>query len=259
MSIRRVAIVTGGTRGIGLGIATALAKEACQLVLAGRRSSASVSGVLRKLEELGAAVHYVEGDLAERSVRDQLMCEALQRFGAVHILINNAGAGSRDRGVDMLNVDEDNFAWMLRTNLRSPYFLSQLVARHMVERRRADPTFRACIVNVSSISAETASITRGDYCISKAGLAMATKLWAARLAPEGIPVYEVRPGLILTDMTAAAKERYDALIEKGLLAEARWGLPADVGAAVALLVRGDLPYAPGQVLNIDGGLSWQRL
>lgn len=259
MSARRVAIVTGGTRGIGLGIASALAEEGFNLVLAGRRARASNSATLVKLEALGAEVHYVAGDLAERSVRDQLMCEALQRFGAVHVLINNAGAGSRDRGIDMLNVDEENFAWMLRTNLRSPYFLTQLVARHMVERRKADASFRACIVNVSSVSAETASISRGDYCISKAGLAMATKLWAARLAPEGVPVYEVRPGLILTDMTAAAKERYDALIAAGLLAEARWGTPADVGAAVALLVRGDLPYAPGQVLNIDGGLSWQRL
>lgn len=259
MKSSRVAIVTGGTRGIGLGIARCLARDGCDLVLAGRRSKASVLGAIAELEGLGAQVHYVAGDLAERPARDQLVCEALQRFGAIHVLVNNAGAGSRDRGVDMLQVDEENFAWMLRTNLRSPFFLTQLVARHMVERRKADPQFRACIVNLSSVSAETASISRGDYCVAKAGLAMATKLWATRLAPEGIPVYEVRPGLILTDMTAAVKERYDAFIAAGNLAEARWGTPDDVGRAVALLVRGDLPYAPGQVLNVDGGLSWPRL
>lgn len=258
-SARRVAIVTGGTRGIGLGIAQQLAEEGLDLVLAGRRPEADVEGVVEDLTQRGASVLYVGGDLADPVARESLVARALARFGTVHVLANNAGVGSRDRDVDLLDVSEANFEWMLRTNLVGPYFLTQAVARHLVERRREDPGFSGCIVNVTSISAEVVSPSRGDYCVAKAALSMATRIWAARLAEDGVPVYEVRPGIIATDMTAGAKAKYDAQIASGLLLEPRWGQPEDVGRAVALLVRGDLPYATGQVLVVDGGLTMKRL
>ena len=147
----------------------------------------------------------------------------------------------------------------MRINLQGPYFLTQAVANWMIEQRRENEDFEGCIVNISSISASVASPSRGEYCISKAGLSMATKLWAARLGEYGIPVYEVRPGVIKTDMTRPVQEKYDSLIDQGLLVQSRWGFPKDVGRAVAMLVRGDLPYATGQVLVVDGGLTLQRL
>jgi NAD(P)-dependent dehydrogenase (short-subunit alcohol dehydrogenase family) len=148
---------------------------------------------------------------------------------------------------------------MVGINLKGPYFLTQLVARWMVDQRAADPTFKGVIVNVSSVSATEASINRGDYCISKAGVVMATKLWAHRLAEHGVAVYEVRPGIITTDMTAPVKEKYDRLMAGGLTVENRWGMPEDVGRAVAMLARGELTYATGNVLMIDGGLTLRRL
>ncbi|MBA2482182.1 MAG: SDR family oxidoreductase, partial [Planctomycetes bacterium] len=143
--------------------------------------------------------------------------------------------------------------------LKGPYFLTQLAARWMREQRAADAAFAGCVINVSSVSATVASVNRGDYCISKAGIGMATQLWAARLAEFGLPVYEVRPGVIKTDMTAGVVEKYDKLISGGLLLQPRWGTPEDVGKAVLMLARGDLPYSTGQVIMVDGGLTAQRL
>jgi 3-oxoacyl-[acyl-carrier protein] reductase len=147
----------------------------------------------------------------------------------------------------------------LKTNLQGPYFLTQAVARWMVEQKRSDNDYYGCIINVSSISATMASVNRGEYCISKAGVGMATQLWAARLGEYGIPVYEVRPGIIETDMTAGVKAKYDKLISEGLLVQPRWGLPDDVGKACAMLARGDLAYSTGQVIMVDGGLNLARL
>jgi len=172
--------------------------------------------------------------------------------------VNNAGRAPRVRA-DLLDATEESFDEVLRTNLQGPYFLTQAVARDQVERRRADPAFRASIVFITSVSAEMMSINRGDYCVSKAGLSMAAKLFAVRLAPEGIPVYEIRPGVISSDMTAAVRDVYDRRIAEGLIPEARWGEPEDVGRAVAALLRGDVPYATGTVLHVDGGLSLPRL
>jgi NAD(P)-dependent dehydrogenase (short-subunit alcohol dehydrogenase family) len=149
--------------------------------------------------------------------------------------------------------------WVVRTNLQGPYFLTQAVARWLVEQKAADAAFAGCVVNVSSISATMASINRGEYCVSKAGLSMATQLWAVRLAPHGIPVYEVQPGITATDMTAGVKKKYDDLIAAGLTLQPRWGTPDDVGRAVAMLVRGDLPYSTGQVISVDGGMRVERL
>ena len=258
MTTIRTALVTGGTRGIGLGIARALAHEHWGLMLGGVRPEAEVSGVLDELREYGGAVHYVAADLATPLDRARLVAEVRARFGVVHALVNNAGRAP-DVRTDLLEATEASFDALLRTNLQGPYFLTQAIARDQVDRRRADPSFDASIVFVTSVSAEMASPNRGDYCVSKAGLSMAARLFAARLAEHGVPVYEVRPGIIATDMTAAVHDIYDRRIADGLVPERRWGQPADVGRVVAALVRGDLPYATGTVIHVDGGLSLPRL
>jgi 3-oxoacyl-[acyl-carrier protein] reductase len=254
----RTAFVTGGTRGIGFGIARALARDGWSLAVGGTRSEADVQAALDELRSSGAAVHYVRGDVARRDDRARIVAEARAELGRISALVNNAGRAPRVRA-DLLDTTEDNFEDLLRTNLQGPYFLTQAVARDQVTDRRADPAFAASIVFVTSVSAEMASPNRGEYCVSKAGLSMAARLFAARLAEHGISVYEVRPGIIATDMTAAVRDVYDRRIADGLVPERRWGEPDDVGRAVAALVRGDVPYATGTIINIDGGLSIPRL
>jgi NAD(P)-dependent dehydrogenase (short-subunit alcohol dehydrogenase family) len=256
---RRVALITGGTRGIGLSIARALVSEGLDLALSGLRARDEVQGVIRELEDLGAEVLYEAADVGARDARERLVSSVRERFGRLHVLVNNAGMTSLDRHLDLLEAREESFERLLRVNLQGPYFLTRAVARWMIEQAAAERPFRGCVVNVGSVSATHASVNRGDYCVAKAGLAMTTRLWAVRLAEHGIPVYEVRPGLIHTDMTAPAREKYDRLIANGLLVQPRWGEPADVGRAVALLVRGELAYSTGQVLSVDGGLSLERL
>ncbi len=172
--------------------------------------------------------------------------------------MNNAGVAPPRRD-DILEATEASFDKVFEVNLKGPYFLTQSVARWMIARRQADSAFDGCIVNISSVSADLASTNRGDYCMARAGTSMATKLWTVRLAEYGIRVYEIRPGIIATDMTTGVKEKYDRMIAEGHMLEPRWGQPEDIGRAVAMLARGDLPYATGQVLNIDGGLSIGRL
>jgi NAD(P)-dependent dehydrogenase (short-subunit alcohol dehydrogenase family) len=203
-------------------------------------------------------VCYCRGDVAVAADRQAIVDAVRARFGRLDVLVNNAGVAPNVRA-DILEATEDSFDRVVGINLKGPYFLTQLVARWMIEQRQADAEFRGVIVNVSSVSATEASINRGDYCISKAGVSMATQLWAHRLAEYGIAVYEVRPGIITTDMTAPVKEKYDQLFANGLTVENRWGAPADVGRAVAMLARGELTYATGNVLNIDGGLTLRRL
>jgi NAD(P)-dependent dehydrogenase (short-subunit alcohol dehydrogenase family) len=255
---RQTALVTGGTRGIGLGIARALAHDGFELVLCGRRAASDVETVLSDLRDVVPAVHYVAADLARSDDRARLVAEVRARAGAVNALVNNAGRAPRVRA-DLLDATEDSFEELLRTNLQGPYFLTQALARDQIARRKADPAFRATIVFVTSVSAGMASSNRGEYCVSKAGLSMAARLFAVRLAADGIPVYEVRPGIIATDMTAPVQARYDALIADGLVPEGRWGQPEDVGRVVAALVRGDAPYSTGSVVTVDGGLSLPRL
>jgi NAD(P)-dependent dehydrogenase (short-subunit alcohol dehydrogenase family) len=179
-------------------------------------------------------------------------------FGCLNVLVNNAGVAPRVRA-DILDATEESYEFVMRVNLQGPYFLTQAVARWMAEQKRADGAYQGCIVNISSISAATASVSRGEYCLSKAGVSMATKLWAVRMAEFGVPVYEVRPGIIQTDMTAAVKEKYDKLIAGGLMLQPRWGLPEDIGRAVAMLARGDVGYSTGQVIVVDGGMTVDRL
>jgi 3-oxoacyl-[acyl-carrier protein] reductase len=257
-SSRKVALVTGGSRGIGLGVAKELADSGFDLAISGRRGPSEVAGVLMELEALGAKTVYCPSDVADLSGHLKLLDQVHQRFGRLDVLVNNAGVAPLVRA-DILEATPESFDRLIGINLRGPYFLTQAAARRMIEQRKLDPNFRGSIVNVSSVSATAASTNRGDYCISKAGVAMATQLWAVRLAEFGIDVYEVRPGIIATDMTAGVKEKYDAMIAAGLTVERRWGSPADVGKAVAILARGDLPYATGQVLLVDGGMSLKRL
>lgn len=254
---RPVALITGGARGIGLGIATALAADGWDLAIAGQRPASDVDEVVTALSRHGGRVHYVQADIGQPVDRARLLADVERVVGMPSALVNNAGRAPRVRA-DLLEATEDSFDEVLRTNLYGPYFLTQAFARGMIaagvgrHRRRG-------VVFITSVSAEMASPERGDYCVSKAGLAMSVKLFALRLAADAIPVYEVRPGIIATDMTAAAKDKYDRRIAEGLIPEARWGVPDDVGRAVAALLRGDVPYATGTVLHVDGGLAIPRL
>ena len=256
---KRIALITGAGRGIGLGIARALAREGYDVAINDVHEPEVVKSALEELRKLGAEALYARGDVSRAEDREAMVAAVRERFGALHVLVNNAGVSSRERGVDLLDTSEEAFEWLLRINLHGPHFLTQLVARWMIQQRNADAGFPACVVNVTSISADVVSVGRGDYCVSKAALAMSTKLWATRLAEHGISVYEIRPGIIRTDMTSGVVEKYDRFIADGNLLEPRWGTPEDVGRAVATLVRGDLPYATGQTLILDGGLTLPRL
>jgi NAD(P)-dependent dehydrogenase (short-subunit alcohol dehydrogenase family) len=255
---KRVALVTGGARGIGLGVARALAREKFDLALCGVRDSLAAAPALDELRQLGADVLYVQADISETAARGKLLEAVREKFGRLHVLVNNAGVAPKVRA-DVLEATEESFEWVLKVNLQGPYFLTQKCAQWMIEQKKAGPDWRGCIVNISSVSATVASVNRGEYCISKAGVAMATQLWAARLGEFDIPVYEIRPGLIHTDMTAGVQAKYDKLIADGLLAQSRWGAAEDVGKAAAMLARGELGYSTGQVLMVDGGLTLQRL
>jgi NAD(P)-dependent dehydrogenase (short-subunit alcohol dehydrogenase family) len=256
--MKRVALITGGASGIGFGISGAMAQEGFDLVLCGRRPAEQVRAALAALQDQGADVCYVSADIGRPEDREAVVVAARSRFGRLDMLVNNAGVAPRERH-DLLEATEESFDRVLGINLRGPYFLTQAVARWMVEQRQADPGYRGLVVNIGSVSATLASVNRGEYCISKAGLAMATRLWAVRLGEYGIPVYEVRPGITRIDMTAGVQDKYDHLIADGLLVQPRWGEPSDVGRAVAMLARGDLPYSTGQVVMVDGGLTLGRL
>jgi NAD(P)-dependent dehydrogenase (short-subunit alcohol dehydrogenase family) len=254
---RPVAVITGGTRGIGLAVARALA-DRYDLSLAGRREPSAVGDVMHALGDRGARVRYVRADIAAPGERASVVEETLAGFGRLDLLVNNAGRAPRVRA-DLLEASAGSFDEILATNLAGPYFVTQAAARSMIALRRRDPSARPAIVFITSVSAEMVSPHRGEYCVSKAGLAMASKLFAARLAGDGIPVFDVRPGIIDTEMTAAVREMYDRRIADGLVPAGRWGTPDDVGAVVRALVCGDLPYATGSVIHVDGGLHLPRL
>jgi len=256
---RKVALVTGGSRGIGLGIAEHLADEGFNIVINGRRPPEEVKDVVGKLSKRGADVLYCQADVSEAESRGAMLNDVRERFGRLDLLVNNAGVAPNVRA-DVLEATEESFDRLIDINLKGPYFLTQAAAKWMVEQRKADADFRGCVINIGSISATVVSVNRGDYCISKAGVAMATQLWAARLAEFGIDVFEVRPGVIETDMTSAVKDKYDHLLnETELVVQKRWGKPEDIGRCVAALARGDMPYATGQVITQDGGLTMVRL
>lgn len=256
--MRRTALVTGGSRGIGLGIARCLAADGFHVVINGQRPEDQVSGVVEELSSQGSSVDYVQADISSHRDRERLMEEVRYRTGRLDVLVNNAGVSPLVRA-DILDAGEESFDRLMSINVKGPYFLTQAAARWMIEQKQEDPERQCCIVTVSSVSAAVASVNRGDYCVSKAALAMSSMLWAVRLAEHGINVYEVRPGIIQTDMTAGVKEKYDALIADGLLLQPRWGQPEDVGRCVAALARGDLAYSTGSVIMVDGGMGVPRL
>jgi NAD(P)-dependent dehydrogenase (short-subunit alcohol dehydrogenase family) len=256
--MRKVALVTGAGRGIGLGIAKSLAADGCDVAIGDVHEEQAVATALSEVRRLGADALYCRADVTDAAARAAMLDRIRGHFGCLNVLVNNAGVAPRVRA-DILDATEESYEFVMRVNLQGPYFLTQAVARWMAEQKRADGAYQGCIVNISSISAATASVSRGEYCLSKAGVSMATKLWAVRMAEFGVPVYEVRPGIIQTDMTAAVKEKYDKLIAGGLMLQPRWGLPEDIGRAVAMLARGDVGYSTGQVIVVDGGMTVDRL
>jgi NAD(P)-dependent dehydrogenase (short-subunit alcohol dehydrogenase family) len=261
LSERQVALVTGGGRGIGLGVCKALAAEGFHVAFSGRKPAEAVADSIAAIDRAGpddARVAYVRSDVADPDGRERLVDEVERSFGALHVLVNNAGVAP-DVRADMLDATEASFDRLIEINLKGPYFLTQRVAGWMKRQHDADAAYRGCVVYVGSISATVASTNRGDYCISKAGVAMSARLWAARLAEFNCEAYEVRPGVTATDMTAGVQDKYDRLIAEGLTVQPRWGTPEDVGSAVAVLAGGRLPYATGQVIHVDGGLTLQRL
>jgi NAD(P)-dependent dehydrogenase (short-subunit alcohol dehydrogenase family) len=251
---RPVAIVTGGRRGIGLASAEALAAAGHDIFVADLAPEPG-DALREATERHGAALGYHACDIADVPAHDELVESALERFGRIDCLVNNAGIGAPVRG-DLMELRPENFDRALGVNLRGTVFLTQAVAKAMLARPPEGPR---SIVTITSVSAEMASPERTDYCISKAGLAMFVKNLALRLAPEGIAVFEVRPGIIRTDMTAVVTEKYDRLIGGGLVPAMRWGEAADVGAVVAALAGGKLGFATGSVIHADGALSVSRL
>ena len=256
--MNRVALVTGGSRGIGFGIATELAKSGFDLAINGMRPATDVEDAVSKLKEFGNDVIYCQANISSTDDRDKMLQQIAGHYGKLHVLVNNAGVAPKERR-DLLEATEESFDDVVFTNLKGPYFLTQKVANWQIEQQKTDPGFAACIINISSISATVASVNRGEYCISKAGISMATQLFAVRLGEFNIPVFEVRPGIIRTDMTAGVQAKYDKLIEEGLCVQKRWGEPGDVGKVVAALAVGNFMYSTGQVIMVDGGLTIPRL
>ena len=253
-----VAFVTGGSRGIGFGCAKQLADLGFNVAINGIRDEASVSEPIEALKAAGADVLYCQGDIGSADARTAMLAKIKAHFGKLNVLVNNAGVAPKERK-DILEASEESFDYVVGTNVKGPYFLSQAAANWMIEQKASEADSFFAIINVGSISATVVSVNRGEYCISKAGIAMMSQLFAARLGEFGIPVYEVRPGVIKTDMTSGVTGKYDKLIEDGLCVTKRWGFPEDIGKAVGSLATGDFPYSTGQVIMIDGGLTMPRL
>jgi len=256
--MKRIALVTGGSRGIGFSIAVQLAANGYDLAVNGTRVASDVEEAIKKLKNIGRDVIYCRGNISSSSDRGNIIREVKERYGKLDVLVNNAGMAPKERK-DILDATEESFDDVISTNLKGTYFLTQKVANWMIEQKKNDQDFKGCIINISSISATVASVNRGEYCISKAGISMVTKLFAVRLGEFNIPVFEVQPGVIDTDMTAGVKEKYDKLIDEGLCVQQRWGEPEDVGKVVASLAKGDFMYSTGQVIMVDGGLTIPRL
>jgi len=255
----KAAIVTGASRGIGRGIALALADAGWDVVVNYATNEQAAAEVADEVADRGRRAHPVQADVSKEDDRRRLVDEAYSRFGVVGLLVNNAGVAPRVR-TDILDAGTESFDRIVDINLKGPYFLTQLVARRMIDQVTAGKVTDPKIVIVSSISAYAASTNRGDYCIAKAGLAMVAKLYAARLAEHGINVYEIRPGVVATDMTSGIREKYDDLIlEQGLTPIRRWGQPDDVGRAVVAVANDLLPFSTGQVIDVDGGFHLRTL
>lgn len=256
MAERPVAIVTGASRGIGKAIAIELATLGFDLVL--NRAKLSIPQTKKDVESLGARCEFVPGDISLAQERKSVVEAAKNKFGRCDLLVNNAGVAPLKR-MDILEATEESFDRVLGINLKGPYFLTQLVANWMIKQKKQNPERLFRIVNIGSISAYTSSTSRGEYCVSKAGVSMMTKLYADRLAEYNIGVFEISPGIIETDMTSAVKDKYDKLIAEGLTPIRRWGRPEDVAKAVAAIAEGKLDFSTGTIINVDGGFHLRRL
>jgi 3-oxoacyl-[acyl-carrier protein] reductase len=256
MTRKRSALVTGAGRGIGRAIAVALAGHGFDVVVNYHRNAQAAQECAAAIGAAGGRAELAQADIGRADDRRRLVEEAVAQFGGIDLLVNNAGVAPTTRA-DLLETSEESFDRVLGTNLKGTFFLTQPVARQMIAQAQmeaADARPARSIINITSVSAYAASVNRGEYCIAKAGLAMLTKLFALRLAEHGIGVYEIRPGIIATDMTAPVKAKYDQLIlEENLLPIKRWGTPEDVAKAVLAVTNGMLPYSTGQVLDVDGG------
>jgi len=257
------ALVTGAGQGIGRGIVMALAREGfdvagIDIVFDPRNRKKGLFEVKEKVEKLGRRFLPIEGDIARLEDHDRMLDAAFGEFGAIDVLVNNAGIAPAKR-VDILETAPESYDRLLSVNARGPFFLTQNAARRMAARKDARPDLSPSIIFITSVSAVVSSTSRAEYCVSKAALSMTAALFADALAAQGINVYEVRPGIIATDMTAGVKDKYDRLIAGGLVPQGRWGLPEDVGRAVAALARGDLAYSTGAVIEASGGMNIRRL
>ena len=253
----KTALVTGGCRGIGLAVTKRLCADGYAVAAMGTASPERYADVLAEIRAAGGDCIYVRGDVSDASDRERCVRETVERFGRLDVLVNNAGVAPKVRA-DLLEMTEESFDRVIAINTKGTLFMSQLAAKQMLRQEPCGQK-RGTIVNVGSCSAEVSSISRGEYCVSKAGVAMLTQLFADRLAPEGILVHEVRPGVIETDMTEVVHGKYDALIEDGLFPIRRWGRPEDVANAVAALCSEDFLYTTGNYIDVDGGFHIKRL
>lgn len=259
-----VALITGASRGIGRGIALELAKAGHDLVInyasdVAAANAAAAEGI-SSARTTGHTIHaeICQADIGKSADRRKLVEFTRSKFGRLDLLVNNAGVAPEVRA-DILEASEESFDRLMNINVKGPYFLTQLAAKWMIEQAETRDCVCGRIITISSVSAYAPSVNRGDYCVSKAALSMLTVLFATRLAEHGINVYEIRPGIVATDMTAAVKDKYDKMIGEGLSPIKRWGTPQDVGMAVAAIARGLLPFSTGEVINVDGGFHLRRL
>jgi NAD(P)-dependent dehydrogenase (short-subunit alcohol dehydrogenase family) len=259
MNQRPVAVITGASRGIGRGVAIALAAEGYDIAAIARSVDSEGMEILGPaVEKLGSQFFPIGMDISCTGCHKEAVSNILGRYGRIDLLVNNAGVAPLQRN-DILDMTEESYERVLNINLKGPVFFAQKIAREMTWLRHQIDDFRPVIVFVTSVSAELSSTNRAEYCISKAGLSMACRVFADRLSGEGILVFEVRPGIVQTDMTVRIKDKYDKLISEGLVPQKRWGLPEDIGKAVASLARGDWNFSTGMVFEISGGLNIHKL
>jgi len=255
---KRVAVITGAARGIGHGIACQLAEDGFAIAVLDMFKPEDAAEGLRAIEEK-SSVLYIQTDITKPEARQHAVDEILAKLGRIDVLVNNAGVAPRVRA-DILETTEESFDFVMGVNVRGSFFMTQLVANAMIGLCDKIQGYQPCIVNISSMSAYVSSPNRGEYCISKAGISMITRLFADRLAEYGINVYEIRPGIIQTDMTSTVLDKYNKLIfEDNILPIRRWGHPADIAKAVSVFAAGMLPYSTGEVINVDGGFHIQRI
>jgi len=260
---KQVALVTGAGQGIGRGIALELAKNGFDVVgndiiFDPKNKQVGLFEVKGRFEKLSAAFLPVQGDISSLEDHEKILKQALDRFGKIDVLVNNAGIAPKKRA-DILETTLESFDRLLSVNTRGTFFLTQKIANQMIKQVKQDSTLKPCIIFISSISADVSSTSRAEYCLSKAAISQAARIFADRLTEYGINVYELRPGIIKTDMTAPVQEKYDKLITEGLVPQRRWGFPEDIGKAVVALAKGYFEYSTGLVIEVSGGMNIRRL